>query len=377
MTMQQTPTALTAKVSASIHAARASFHRFKRWEPLVFFVAGFAFDAFLLHRIDDPLMLVHQGIYLALSAGLIIWEIAAEAGRASVPRWAKKIWQFRVGILHFMLGTLLNVYTIFYFKSGTVLGSFLFLLLLAVLLYLNEVRPSGIPTLSLRSALIALCLTSYLNILVPIAVGTIGSWVFFLAMACAGVVQWGFSRLVAPFLERERVQKEILGPFAAVAVLIASLYLLKILPPVPLSLKHIGIYREVTRVEGGYRLAYRQTWWRFWESGEQVFEAQPGDNIYGFVQVFSPARFREQIYMRWQYRHPADGWTEGDAIPLSVVGGRDEGFRGYTMKSNYEPGQWRIRVETRDGREVGRIGFEIVDASQYRSIDKPLVYETR
>ncbi|HEX4922592.1 MAG TPA: DUF2914 domain-containing protein, partial [Bdellovibrionales bacterium] len=43
-------------------------------------------------------------------------------------------------------------------------------------------------------------------------------------------------------------------------------------------------------------------------------------------------------------------------------GGREEGFRGFTFKQNYQPGDWRVKIETTDGREIGRITFEVVAA---------------
>lgn len=342
-----------------LESVKETLHRHKKWEPLVFFIGGFTFDALLLHRIDDPLMLAHQAIYLSLSAFLIAWDLLTDAGKASVPKWLTKVWRYREGVLHFLLGTLLNVYTIFYFKSGTLLSSILFLILLVALLILNEVRPPQISKHILRNGLFGLCLVSYMNIIVSILVGSIGVFVFLLAVGVALGILWVYSRLLKSKLDPSRISREIRVPFLAITLVYTLLYLFKILPPVPLSMKHIGIYREITKVDGGYQLGFSRPAWRFWESGDQNFRARPGDKIYCFVQVFSPTRFKDELFVHWQYHDPKLGWTKSDAIPLPVVGGRAEGFRGFTTKANYQAGDWRVSVQTSDGREIGRIGLQI------------------
>ncbi len=348
-------------------SAKEFVHKHKKWEPLVFFIAGFAFDAMLLHRIDDPLMLIHQAVYLSLCAFIIAWDLFGEVDRAEVPADSQgripklfaKLWSYREGVLHFMLGTLLNVYTIFYFKSGTILSSLIFLALLASLLFVNEVRPKQVPKHILRNALFALCLISYLNVIVSIAAGSIGLLVFIGALVCATALHFGFTAFLKRKLDPAKIRLQVQAPFVAILVIYALLYVTKVLPPVPLSVKHIGIYHGVTRVEGGYQLEERGPEWRFWESGDQTFEANGGDKVYCFVQVFAPHGFRDQLKVRWRYHDPVHGWTAGDAIPLSVSGGRDEGFRGFTSKANYTMGDWRVQVETSDGREIGRISLTI------------------
>jgi hypothetical protein len=345
-------------------------HKHKKWEPLVFFIAGFSFDAMLLHRIDDPLMLIHQAIYLSLCAFVIAWDLFGDVDRAEVPASASgripkffaKLWSYREGVLHFMLGTLLNVYTIFYFKSGTILSSIFFLVLVATLLFLNEVRPQQVPKHVLRNALFGLCLISYLNVVVSIAVGSIGTFVFMGAVALAALLHWIYSWFLKRKLDPAKIRLQVQAPFIAILVIYSLLYVAKVLPPVPLSIKHIGIYHNVTRVEGGYQLEERKPEWKFWESGDQTFEANAGDRVFCFVQVFAPHGFRDQLKLRWRFHDPVRGWTVGDAIPLSMNGGREEGFRGFTSKSNYTPGDWRVEVETSDGREIGRIGFTVVPA---------------
>jgi hypothetical protein len=73
--------------------------------------------------------------------------------------------------------------------------------------------------------------------------------------------------------------------------------------------------------------------------------------------VFSPARFSDQVLLRW-YRK-GSGWALQDSIPIRIVGGREAGFRGYGFKSNFQPGEWKVQVETADGREIGRVYFDL------------------
>ena len=115
----------------------------------------------------------------------------------------------------------------------------------------------------------------------------------------------------------------------------------------------------VERNGNGYWLQHERPVWRWWHNGDQDFLAQPGDKVYVFFRVFSPTRFSDQVLMRWYRRDPARGWALQDSIPIKIVGGREEGFRGYGFKASYQPGDWRVQIETGDGREIGRIYFEI------------------
>jgi hypothetical protein len=60
----------------------------------------------------------------------------------------------------------------------------------------------------------------------------------------------------------------------------------------------------------------------------------------------------------------ANGWQTTDKIPLRVTGGRVGGYRGHASKGNYTAGDWRVAVETTDGREIGRIPFTIVQSDE-------------
>lgn len=45
---------------------------------------------------------------------------------------------------------------------------------------------------------------------------------------------------------------------------------------------------------------------------------------------------------------------------LIISGGRDDGYRGYTYKSNLKEGKWQVDVITEEELILGVIDFEIV-----------------
>jgi len=325
-----------------------------------FFIAGFLFDTAVVGRIDKLHNIIHQAVYLALCAFLTTLELRERHGRFVPPERLKTAWRYHAGATHFMLGTLLNIYTLFFFKSASMGASFLFLMLLAGLLAVNELKPFESSGTLLRMSLFSLCLVSYFTYLVPTLMGRIGTLPFLgsliAASACVAVLAWRLNvRLPG---EKEAVRRHLVYPFAAVATLFAVLYFAKAIPPVPLSLSEIGIYHEVRREGDGFVLVSTRPRWKFWQRGDQTFLARPGDAIYCWVSVFSPTRFRERLEVRWRFKEE-DGWGEPDSIPLSITGGRDEGFRGFTAKARHRPGRWRVEIVTSDGRELGRIALTV------------------
>jgi hypothetical protein len=180
-------------------------------------------------------------------------------------------------------------------------------------------------------------------------------------MAAAALVMGALALLLRGRLSGHprAIWKHVLIPFVAVQACFAWLYFAKLIPPVPLSISSIGIYHDVRRVGDRFALTTTRPRWRFWQRGDQSFLARPGDKVHCFVSVFSPARFRDRLQVRWFFMDPATGWRESDVMPLNIVGGREGGFRADTIKSLCQPGRWRVRVETSDQRELGRIDLTV------------------
>ena len=128
----------------------------------------------------------------------------------------------------------------------------------------------------------------------------------------------------------------------------------------PLSLQHYGVYHGMETVAGKRLLLHERPWWRLWQHGDQLFLKRPGDRLYGFAQIFAPTEFKDRLFVRWA-KKVRGSWLESDAIPITITGARKEGYRGHTVKQNFDAGEWRAEIETDDGRAVGSIHLTVVD----------------
>jgi hypothetical protein len=170
-----------------------------------------------------------------------------------------------------------------------------------------------------------------------------------------GMARWVLKKIP----DRRMVARRILLPSAAFGVLTTAFYFLGWIPPVPLAVVHMGIYHRVEKLGNRYWLYHERPVWALWRNGDQDFEARSGEAVFFFAQIYSPARFSDELTLHWFFHDPRQGWVSSDRIPLKIVGGRKEGFRGYSFKKNYFPGDWRVKVETTDGREIGRTHFRL------------------
>lgn len=346
------------------HLARAKLRRlqsaYEPYLPATFLAGGFTFDVVTLGRIDHWVTLLQQGVFLLLIGGLLTFEARFDVRGLPLPRWFERRRSYCESLVHFLFGGLLSAYTIFYFKSASSLSSALFLLLLVALLVLNErpmLRRRG---LSVKFLLFSLCVASFFTYLVPILWRSIGVVTFTVSICLSLLVTCLFLELITRKVQLPlRSAGHLLAPALAVQILFSGLYYMGALPPVPLSIQYMGIFHEVERHGDAFLLYHENPFWRFWHNGDQLFHARDGDRIYGYARIFSPTNFADAVFVRWLHESSPGEWITSDRIRVEITGGRDEGFRGYTYKQNYDTGEWQMRVETEDGRELGRIYFTV------------------
>jgi hypothetical protein len=339
--------------------------RHAKAQIVVFFALGFGLDVATLKRIDNTLTLVKHGAFLVALTALLALEQKYEATERLPGRAVGRVLALSEDAIHFIFGSLLSAFTVLYFKSASGWTSLGFLAALLAVLVANEVPAFRKLGGSLRFALYSFCVTSYLAYLFPVLLGFLSPWIFAGACAISLLAVYAFfRRLYFWKLDAAWAARRAAIPGIAVQALLMALYLGRVTPPVPLSVQFMGIYHAIERDAEGYRLMHQRPAWKIWHHGDQSFLARPGDKIYCFVRIFAPSHFKDHLLIRWSFDDPKGGWRNSDAIPMAISGGRDEGYRGYSFKQNYQPGAWRVAVETDDGREIGEMRFNVTaDAS--------------
>lgn len=354
---------LNLAIAEKINQINKIREQYEQVIPALFFSLGFIFDLFTLGEIDDLSNIFTLGVYLLLATSVLIIEyLNLERPLPNNGIKAKivdMIFEYKNDIFHFLTGSLLSAFTLFYFKSGSVSNSFFFFLIMISLLLLNEVEMFQKRGLIMKSSVYMLCFISYLIYLVPIILGEASSIIFYSSIICAISISVLANSLLTKYNNlKEQNIRQLLIPQISISLIFICLYFVKVLPPIPLSLKTIGIYHEVKKSNGEYITKDMRPWYQFWNQADEDFKARPGDKIYVFTKIFSPGNFSSKVYLHW-LKDGENGFTTSDKIALKVTGGRKEGFRGYAYKSNYTQGNWQVRVETGDGLEIGRINFSI------------------
>lgn len=354
---------------------KIKYRRYAKWAPATFFALGFLFDIITLGRIDSWGNVLREGIFLALAGTFICLEFMERAGVFEPSPKIERFWKYREALVHFFLGSLISSHLLFYFKSASIFSSFFFVAGMTSLLVANEFERFKNLGVSLRMAIFSLCLASYFIYAVPIIMRFIGIFPFIIAIVISALILLRiYDVLRRQTSDEHLVKRQVLFPSAGVLLALIILYFFHLIPPVPLSVHYMGIYHSISKKDGKYHLSYSRPRWKFWQHGAQSYAYRSGDQLVGFVSIFSPHYFKDRIQVRWLLKEEKTGWTTQDVIPFKIVGGRDDGYRGYTIKRNFQPGHWRFQVETTDGREIGRLYLTVFkdESSQPRQMHEDI-----
>jgi len=334
--------------------------------PAIFFCAGFIWDALTIGRhVSAQDLFIFAGYLFA--AGVILYVIGRpsySAVDAELSPWLGRLRaRVRASALHrpnlpyfllqFIYGNLLSSLFILYFKSASHWLAWLMSLLLAGMLVANEYLENEYRRFTLSWALFGLCAMLLFNFALPFLLGSIHPlWFYLSTLLGLGAAHWLYKNTPNHLGS--------IKPVWLIALALMFAYTFDMIPPVPLVKRDIAVAYDLRKDNGQYELAQQPSgWWVFWRKTSNDLQLAPGQRVYCVSSVFAPSGLNTKLFHRWQHYDQKLGWKTQSYIGFSLVGGRENGFRGYTYKQNLAGGDWRVAVETENQKTLVVYTFNI------------------
>lgn len=343
--------------------------KYERFFMPFMLVAGLVFDFFLFTSIEIEPRLILLAAYF-LIAGLAIafthyYDAPGILERGRIARFSRFLGGLAV---QFSFGALLSNAFLFYWFSGEISVSWPFVLIIAVLMVSNDTLRHYFEEPMIQIGVYFFATFSFFAMALPYLFNSISAWLFVYAGILSLVYMFMYVGAMSRLVEHIRQQRYLIAlPILLIYALMNIFYHYNVIPPIPLALREADVYHGVSRANGDYIVQSEiESWWQYLTPGQTVHVA-PGEKIYVFASVFAPTKLQTTIVHDWQYYDPArKDWVSTDKISYDITGGRDGGYRGFSMKSSLTPGAWRVDVETKRGQVLGRVRFDVVKVE-----DKP------
>ena len=359
-----------------VKTMRNIYARFERPISSLSLIGGFVFDAVTLRRVDQFWENMWVIAHLVIVAVFMVLVNAShhKPGDEEDPEKAQ-FWY--VNILQFFFGGLLSTYLVFYFRSADLTVSWLFLLILAVAFWANESLKRQYAILSFQMSLFFLSLYLFAIFIFPIIFQSISYKIFLFAGGISFLVILVFTHYMM-YWNREKFQrskKYIFISMVGILLTMNILYFTNIIPPLPLSLVDAGVFHSIHKnTQGNYDVAFENYGWKKYITLYEDFHLRVGDPAYVFSAVFSPTSLNIHIIHEWKYYDEGlKNWTDAQVVDLPLIGGREGGYRTYSMRTNLEPGQWRVTILTPSGQVLGRVRFNVVSTTTPTNLSKNIL----
>lgn len=352
---------------------------YKRYEgvliPLALFF-GFATDilTFRLVRFTTSMVfLLGHLFFAAINIVVVNYFKEKTPKKRVISYWVL----FAPLFVQFSFGNLFSGFLIFYFESGSFFASWPFFLVLISLLVGNEIarrRDMG-PVVQIGAYFFALF--AYLNLALPYILKRLTPTIFIISGLTSLILIFIFLYFLSRKVERIKKDVKTLGiTVISIFLFINILYFSNLIPPIPLTMRDVGIYHEIQRINDNYLVKTEecQSWDNcFFSSKKRHIDASRA-RIYFYSAVYAPSGMDMTMVHRWQRKNEETGrWITKAEIPFNLYGGRSVGFRWYSYYT-VNPGLWRVTIQTERGQVVGRKRFHIIkeEDSSSLKIDKKI-----
>lgn len=324
-------------------------------------IGGFIFDIFTLNRIDqlfDNAILIAHLLVVTISIALLFGR-GTQFGEKYLNH--KRVTWLQTAMV-FSFGALFSGFVIFYTRSGSLLTSWPFIIPMIALMLGTEFKKKYFEKLTLQIVIFYLALLLWITFFVPVIIKKMGDGIFVLSTVIS-IILIGLFLMLLKKINKQKFsiqKKKLVKSIIIILVTFNIFYFLNIIPPIPLSLKYQSTYYNVQRLYPGYSAQYEKTpWYNFWQKRSRNMYWRNGEDIFVFTQVFAPTNLETTINHEWEFYDSNNRrWISRDIIELSIAGGRADGYRGFSKKTNLEYGRWRVTTST-NNKNLGMLHFTI------------------
>ncbi len=352
----------------------AWYARFERPLSSLSLIGGFVFDAVFLKRADqfkeNFWIIVHL---LIVAVCIIMLNREENEGVDSIAEsWnPAKLHFWLINIMQFFFGGLISTFLVFYFRSAVIQVTWPFFIILGFAFFANESFKRHYARLSFQISFFFLSVFLFMIYLIPVIAHQIGP-VYFLISGLISLAILAIFLFLLRFFAKAGIQREsrrmLMSTVVGIFAIVNGLYFLDLIPPLPLALQSSGVFHSISRTTNtAYSVTVEDQGSTLWDKygyylgKPYVFHATPTDYVYAYSAVFSPLSFDTEIKHVWQYYDTSTRkWVTDETVDLSVAGGRDGGYRTYSIMQGLAPGKWRVNITTSSGQLIGRLSIDIV-----------------
>ncbi len=337
--------------------------------PAIFFFAGFIWDALTIGRnVAATDLIIFAGYLLAAALILFVTSrpsfILADESKLPNRLYILVTSRWPYFLLQFLFGSLLSALFILYFKSSSHWLAWLMSLLLAGLLVANEFLENQYRRFTVSWSLFGLCVMLLFNFALPFILGSVLSiWFYLSTLLGAALAYWLYTKTPNHLGS--------IWPVSVIAGLLMLAYAADMIPPVPLVKRDIAMAYAIEKTNGKYELTQQKSpWWVFWRKTSDDLEVVNSQRIYCFSTIFAPAGLKTKLFHDWQL-YTKQGWVLQSRASFTVSGGRYNGFRGYTYKSNPAAGDWRVVIQTENEKTIAVHKFTVSNFNAKEGLAAP------
>lgn len=326
------------------------------------FLVGFLTDMILLPDVNNPITKYIGLSYIVAIAALIAFREWVIAKNTANEKERRLFSLSSFGIAYFS-GAALSFVFVYALRSAALSVSWPLFLILIVCMVANEFFATHTYRFALDITVLFTALVFYILFNAPFILNTQNDFVFLISIIASIIIALlyiaAISR-VSETSEEETPKMYALG--IGIPMFIGMLYMLNMIPGVPLSLTEGGVYHNVIKREDGTYLVEQETDTRLLSSMRTKVHtiSSEQNDVFFLSAVRAPKNMVAPITHVWEYYDEEQSkWIESTVIPFTLSGGRENGYRAYSHKEAIFEGLWRVTVKVDDKRIVGRMRFYI------------------